>query len=68
MPYRMCNSPLTARSAELKVGQELSSGDIYDIVDETNSDGDLSEDQKLRNRVKSQRNRVLKRIRDRSGA
>jgi len=65
MPYRMRNSPLTARSAELKVGQELSSGDIYDIVDETNSDGDLTEDQKLRNRVKSQRNRVSKRIRDR---
>ncbi len=67
MPCRMRSSPLTARAAELHVGQDLSSGDIYNIVDEINGEGDLLEEQKQRNKTKSQRNRVSKRLRDRSG-
>ena len=67
MPYRMRGSPLTALAAELRVGEDLSSGEIYDIVEEIHGEGDPSEDQKQRNKTKSQRNRVSKRLKDRGG-
>ena len=66
MPYRMRRSPLISQAADLKVGQPLSSGEIYDII-ETKGEGDISEDQKLRNRTKSQRSRVSKKLRERGG-
>lgn len=67
MPYRMRSSPLMARAAELRVSEDLSSDEIYDIVEEIHGEGDLSEDQKQRNKTKSQRNRVSKRLKDRGG-
>ncbi len=67
MPYRMRSSPLTALAAELRVGEDLSSGEIYDIVEEIYGEGDPSEDRKQRNKTKSQRNRVSKRLKDRGG-
>ena len=67
MPQRMRSSPLTARAVELKVGQALSSGDIYEIADENNGEEDLSDDQKERSKITSQRNRVSKRLRNRGG-
>ena len=63
----MRGSPLTALAAELGVGEDLSSGEIYDIVEEINGEVDTSEDQKQRNKTKSQRNRVSKRLKDRGG-
>ncbi len=53
MPYRMRSSPLTARAAELHVGEDLSSGEIYDIVEEIYGKGDPYQDQKQRNKTKS---------------
>ena len=62
MPYRMRNSPLTALAEELRVREDLSSGEIYDIVEEIYGEVDPYEDQKQRNKTKSQRNRVSKRL------
>ena len=55
------------RAEELKAGQTLSSGEIYDIVDETYGETKLSDDLRLRNRIKSQRNRVSGRVKGRGG-
>ncbi len=65
---RMRSSPLVDQADKLKLDQgKLPSGGIYEIIDENASspdeDGDLSNDQQLRNLFKSQRNRLNKRLR-----
>lgn len=66
VPQRVRNSPLTSKASKLRVGEEsLDRGDIYDIVDDIYGEQDLANDQKLRNRVKSQRHRVDKRFESR---
>lgn len=68
VPRRIRTSPLAGKASELRVGQErLGQGEIFNIVDDMYGEKSLeelaSEDQKLRNRVKSQRNRLKKRFR-----
>ena len=66
VPHRMRQSSLTSKASILRAGEaNLEPGAIYDMVDEIYGEQPPAEDQRLRNRVKNQRHRVMKRLRPR---
>lgn len=63
IPKRLRSSSTIAEASTLRVGEDtLSSGDVYDMVDELYGDQDLQDDQRLRNRAKNRRHLARKRL------
>ena len=67
IPQRIRNSPLVSQADEFQVSKDtLASGAVYDIVDAVYGEQDFADSSKLRNRAKSARHRVKRRLADRS--
>ena len=61
MPHRLRSSPLVSMASTLRVGEKLSFGEAYDIVDDVYG-GDLTDDEKRRRLIGSRRHRLKKRL------
>ena len=66
VPKRMRTSPLTAKASSLGLKQQrLPRRGIYELVDKTYGELEASQEQTARNLIKSQRNRVQRRLKGR---
>lgn len=65
---RMRSVSYGSNPRQLRLDQSpLPNGEIYEIIDDTYGETDLSQDQKIRSRVKVQRHRAIDRLRTRFG-
>ena len=66
VPKRMRSSPLASRASSLLLKQQrLPRRGIYDLMDKTYGELEGSQEKTVRNRIKSQRNRVRRRLQGR---